>query len=292
MILIAAVAIGALAAFGLYSYVQGVEEDAKPNPVTVYVLNASVKRGTAFTDAKASIKQKTIPAEFRPDTFVSDLKELENRVAITDLPANSVLVKGMFVSADVATTSFREQLSGDNVAIAMPIDGVRAVGGLLQPGDEVNILVTVGTKEGAATTPPAGGAASTAIDTQASPYTSSARYFYQKVRILAIGNQVRAVAGAPVADASKDGTSNASNTAATSGGSIVFEVPWQAAQRLASVDPGSLYLTLIPETWKPTALAPIDAAELKGLLPGEDASRLTPYGPAGYTAAAGAGKGN
>jgi Flp pilus assembly protein CpaB len=279
MILIGAIAIGALAAFALLNYVRGVEEDAKPNPVTVYTLTAPIKRGTAYADAKSVIKQKTIPAEFRPDTFVTDLKELENRVAITDLAANQVLVKGMFVSPEVATTSFRDTLSGDNVAIALPIDGVRAVGGLLQPGDEVNILVAVGAKQETAPAAPANGGS--VINLQSSPYITSARYFYQKVRILAIGNQVRPTAGAPVAE-KKDATS----TVATSGGSIVFEVPADAAQKLASVDPSSLYLTLIPETWKPTPLGTLQPQDIAGLLPGEDGAKLTPYGPAGFTAAA------
>jgi len=282
MILIGAIAVGAIAALALLRYVHHVEKSATPNPVSVWVIQSPIKRGTSYANAAASIKKKTIPAEFRPDSFVSDPKQLENKVAITDLAANQVLVQGMFVNADVASTSFRGRLTGDNVAIALPIDGVRAVGGLLQPGDEVNILVTVGSPS--STPPPAPSGGGQPVQLNASPYKNGARYFYEKVRILAIGTDVRPVAGEAVN--SKTATSTPT---VNSGGSIIFEVPSDVAQRLASVDPANLYLTLIPENWKPTAMGPITPQELTGLLPGEDAAKLTPYGPNGYTPTAGKG---
>ena len=133
LILVAAVLIGVVAAFGLYQYVQKVEEDAKPNPVTVYVIKTQINRGTSFEVAEASIVEKTIPAEFRPDNYVANKAELANKVAITDLAANQVLVQNMFVNADVATTSFRDRLTDPKmVAIAVPVDGVRALSGYLQ----------------------------------------------------------------------------------------------------------------------------------------------------------------
>jgi Flp pilus assembly protein CpaB len=181
----------------------------------------------------------------------------------------------------VATTSFRDRLQDDLVAVALPIDGVRAVGGLLQPGDEVNILVT---PDGVSdlTLPEAqasGNAAAIFASGDVPPYDKSARYLYQKVRILSIGDQVRPVPGEPVKES--DGT----QTSTSGGGTIVFEVPAEAAQRLVSIDPANIYLTLIPETWTPRAIGPIPNDELatNKPLPGEDANALTPYGPAGYT---------
>jgi Flp pilus assembly protein CpaB len=280
MILVAAILIGIVAAFGLYQYIQKVEEDATPNPVSAYVLKADIPRGTPFAEAQAAIERKTISAEIRPANFVADLKELENKVAITDLAANQVLVDNLFVSADVATTSSRDRLGENMVAVALPIDGVRAVGGLLQPGDEVNIMVAPqGVSE--LTLPPAPDGAVSASEL-ATPYSKAARYLYQKVRILSIGTSVRPVAGEPVAEA--DGTETAQQTENT--GTIVFEVPAAAAQRLVAIDPSLIYLTLIPKTWTPQPVPAIPGAELGvgATLPGEDPNQLTPYGPAGYTA--------
>jgi Flp pilus assembly protein CpaB len=271
LILVAAVLIGVVAAFGLYQYVQKVEEDAKPNPVTVYVIKTQIPRGTPFETAEASIVEKTIPAEFRPDNFVANKAELANKVAITDLAANQVLVQNMFVNADVATTSFRDRLTDPKmVAIAVPVDGVRALSGYLQGGDLVNILVTPSVEGGE--TPAVG----QGIDPLKTPYVKTARYFYQKVRVLAVGESVEPLPGEPVKES--DGTA----TGTTLGGSIVLLVPADVAQRLAAVDPADLYFTLVADDWAPTPLGPIPQEELDGaLLPGEDGNRLTPYGPAG-----------
>jgi hypothetical protein len=72
MILIAAVLIGVVAAFGLYQYVQKVEEDAKPNPVTVYVIKNSDLAGRRSSRQRRRSVEKMIPAEFRPDTYVTN----------------------------------------------------------------------------------------------------------------------------------------------------------------------------------------------------------------------------
>ncbi len=291
MVLIAAIAMGALAAFVLRNYIHDQEQKANPNPVTVYVISRDIKRGEPFTTADAmGIKKTTMPVKYRPSTFIEDVKSLQGKVAATNLAANQVLVENMFVVSSVESTGLRNRLGDNMVAIAVPIEGVRAVGGLLQPGDEVNIMVTpkptadaaTASTEGAAT-PKAAGATS-GIDPKLSPYISGARYLYQQVKILSIGSSVRPdpgeVAVAPTAS---------SATLATSGGSIVFEVPADAAQIIASMDATTFYLVLIKENWNLTPLPALTPEAIKtgAPLPGEDPTKLTPYGPRGANAASG-----
>lgn len=288
MVLIAAIAMGALAAFVLRNYIKDQEQKANPNPVDVWVITTDIKRGEPFSSAKSVIKKQTMPVKYRPSTFVEDLKSLEGKVAATNLAANQVLVKDMFVSSEIAATGLRDRLGAGQVAIAVPIEGVRAVGGLLQPGDEVNIMVTPAAAEaasGSEAAKPAGASGATGpVDPTKTPYTVGARYLYQQVRILSIGSSVRPQPG----EAAVASTATNTSTVATSGGSIVFEVPSDAAQVIASIDPGAFYLTLIPKSWNLTPLAPLKAEDLKNgtLLPGEDPNRLTPYGAKGYTTGA------
>lgn len=277
MVLIGAIAIGALAMFAVRSYVRGQEEAANPNPVQVYMITESIPRGTPFAQADALIKETTIPSKYRPETFVTDKKVLANKIALTDLAANQILVAGMFDNADVVNSGLKDRLEDGMVAIAVPIEGVRAVGGLLQAGDEVNIMVT--------TSPGEQNAGDQVVQqeqefqTTVSPYTQNARYLYQKVRILSIGTSVRPQAGGEPTALTD------SSVVATSAGSIVFEVPPEVAQRLASVDAGSFYLTLIPSDYVPRPLPALNPAEVVNNvgLPGELDGQLTPYGPAGYT---------
>ena len=281
MVLVAAIAMGVLAAYVLRGYVNDQEAKANPDPVKVYMITQKIERGQPFS-AALGIKETTMPKKYQPATFVSDLKSLDKKVAATDLAPNQVLVDNMFVSSEILVTGLSEKLVDGMVAIAVPIEGVRALGGLLQPGDKVNIMVlpkpaadgAAAATEGAAGAAKPAGAAAGAIDPTLSPYLTGARYLYQQVRIISIGTSVRASASDPAV-----ASTAASNTLTQSGGSIVFEVPPDAAQIIASIDPSTLYLTLTKKTYEPTKLAPLDPASVKSgaPLPGEDPAKLTPY---------------
>jgi Flp pilus assembly protein CpaB len=292
IILVAAIVVAALATYVLLNYVRGVEEKAKPNPVPVYMISDEIKRGTPGVDVKSTlIKKAVIPAEYRPDTFVADLNELDGKVAVIDLQPNQILVQGMFVEGERLNTSFKDKITGDNVAVALSFDTVRAVGGYIKPGDEVNLLMVDSVQETSsgttATATPSGSgqqaaggkAAVQQARTQGLNYANDVRYFYEKVRILAIGADVLASPGE---------TANTKTATTTEGpgqaGVIVFLVPPDVAQRLLAAGSGSLYMTLPSETWKPVPVAPIplDDFDKNSKLPAEDPNVLTPYGPKGY----------
>jgi Flp pilus assembly protein CpaB len=275
------------------NYVRGVEEKAKPNPVSVYMISDEIKRGSPGVEVKSTlIKKAVIPAEYRPDTVVTDLNELDGKVAVIDLKPNQILVQGMFVEGERLNTSFKDKITGDNVAVALSFDTVRAVGGYIKPGDEVNLLMVDPVQETAsgttATSTPATGtqtggrAAVQQARQQGLNYENDVRYFYQKVRILAIGAEVLRSPGETA------NSTTAANANATEGpgqaGVIVFLVPPDVAQRLLAAGSGSLYMTLPSETWKPVPVAPIPVEDFDKAspLPGEDANKLTPYGPTGY----------
>ena len=291
IILVAAIVVAALATYVLLNYVHGVEDKAKPNPVPVYAISEEIKRGTPGVDIKStSITKKVIPAEYRPDSFVADLNELDGKVAVIDLKPNQILVQGMFVEGERLNTSFKDKITGDNVAVALSFDSVRAVGGYIKPGDEVNLLMVdsvsktdSGTTATATPSAPAaqtaGKAAVTKARTEGITYANDVRYFYEKVRILAIGAEVLRSPGE---------TANAAVATAPEGpgsaGVIVFLVPPNVAQRLLAAASGSLYMTLPSETWVPVAVQPIpvDEYDKNAPLPAENPSILTPYGPKGY----------
>ncbi len=290
LILIVAVAIGAVAAFALFNYIGGIEDRANEDAerVEVYVISADVPKGTPAEQAISAgrVSRDKIPREFRPATAVVDSEQLSNLVAITDLSAGQVLVQGMFVTQAEAQTSFSQRLEEDGlVAISLSIDGVRSVGGLLVPGDTVNImtksnlscditeteaelLVEELAEEGEDLEEPPGITAAAEPDDdlailqglcRASPYQSPARYLYQGAEILAIG---RSVAPEPGEVAS-----------AAASGVLTFAVTPEAAQRIASVESSTLYLTLVPDTVEPYPIPQLDVFEQ---LPGEEEGRLTP----------------
>lgn len=285
LILIAAVVVGALAAFGLYTYVGGLEEQAYDNAerVEVWAVAQPIPKGTPAQLALAQelITKRMIPVDFRPPTFVSDPSvELTDLVAVTDLPVNSILVAGNFVPPSVATTGITNRLEEqDLVTFTLSVDQVRGVAGMLSPGDDVNVMitrpVTMQGGGGAAVVPSGAiqpGPGGVGAQMEGVPYPNSARMLYQKVRVLAIGTEL-----AP--DLGEQDAAAVDQVSAV--GLITLAVPPEAAMRLASIDANSIYLSLVPKSYEPRALLPIDPTEV---LPGEDPTRLTPY-PADTAAA-------
>ena len=271
LILIAAALVGAIAAFALFTYVGGIEDEANDNAerVRVFKIVGDIPKGTFGDEAFAQglIEEDVIAREFRPVTAITDPAQIDGLVAISDLPANQVVVSNQFVSQAESLSTFSSLLKNNEVAITISIDQVRGVAGLLVPGDFVNLLVT--TSSETTTVEGEGGAPTGSGEVYASP----ARYLFQKVQILAVG-QTRRLEPGETAATNPDGTPVTSTTS----GLLTFALPALAAQQIASVEPGAYYLTLVPKDYQPEALPPLD---VNAPLPGEDAGQLTPYGPEG-----------
>jgi len=268
LILIAAALVGVIAAYALFTYVGGIEDEANDNAerVEIFKIVQDIPKGMFGDEAflQGYIEQDVIAKEYRPATAITSESQIEGLVAISDLPANQVVVSNQFVSQAESLSTFSSLLKNNEVAITISVDQIRGVAGLLVPGDFVNMLVTTEevTEEGTPV-PNAGEVA----------YTNPARYLYQKVQILAVG-QTRKLEPGETADTNADGTP----AAAATSGLITFVVPADAAQRIASIDGAGFYLTLVAKDYQPEALGPLDTSEV---LPAEDSGRLTPYGPDG-----------
>ena len=265
LILIGAIALGVVAALLLFNYVRGIEDRAQGDArrVEVFSANTDIPRGTpgetAATDG--AIGQSKIPQEFRPATAVTTTDELQKKVALFDIPANTVIVKGMFVDPAQTQISFRARLKNpEHVAITVSVDSVRGVAGFLVPGDEVNLMVFE----------------DAAASGEAPLFTGTARYLYQKVQILAVGQSTVLAPG----ETSTTSSSETTTTNANSAGLITFNVPPVAAQWIATAQQsGGMYMSLVADDYIPQPLPPLDPRV--AALPGENAGELTPYGPTG-----------
>ena len=267
LILIAAVLVGAVAAYALYTYVGGIEDEANENAerVEIFKIVQDIPKGTFGDEAFAQgfIEEDVIAKEYRPATAITDPSEIDGLVAISDLAANQVVVSNQFVTQQDSLSTFSQLLKNNEVAITITVDQVRGVAGLLVPGDFVNLLVTGPSTAGEAA----------AGDGGAAVFTTPARYLFQKVQILAVGQTRKLEPGETVAT-NEDGTP----VDQSSSGLITFVVPAKAAQQIASIDGSTIYLSLVAPDYQPTAITPLD---VNAPLPGETGSQLTPYGPDG-----------
>jgi Flp pilus assembly protein CpaB len=297
LILIASVVIGALAAVVVWNYVNDADTRAQGNAaqVPVLVVKQDIPRGLTGAEAVDGgyISEDEIPTKFRPNSAVLDEASIRTFVAVNQIPANSVLVQGMFVSPEEALTGNSELLKENKVAVTVSVDQIRGVAGLVVPGDFVNIFLTAhddqcqlptsnpgaaGGNEGAADDRP------NYFDLPAAPtgeqyLCKPARSLYQKVQVLFVDKTTVPQPGqttAPTDTTEGDQAPEQINT-----GLITFAVTPQAAQVIASVNSDQLYLTLVAPDYSPIPLPQLDTFTNGAPLPGEDGGQLTPYGPTG-----------
>lgn len=272
LILVAAIAIGALASFLVWQYVGGIQSDANEGAesVSVFLVKQQIPRGTSGNEAQAYIEQESMPRKFKPANAIESLEDIAGQVARTDLVPNQVVVADMFVEATdpEARVSFSDNLEKiqdeDQVTWTVSIDETRGVAGLIVPGDYVNVMVTrfEEVMEGSAE----GGEGQTTVA------AAQARYLYQKVQVLAVGSSTVANSG-PATDAE----GNPVQAAPVQSGLITLIVPAKAAQVLASIPSENIYFSLVSPDYKPVPQGQIDLEPL----PAEDSSLITPYGPDG-----------
>jgi len=272
MILIAAIAVGCIAAFVVLNYVSGVEDRANQDAerVPVLVVRADIPQGVPGEQAVAEglIVEDEIAREFLPATRITDPDQISGKVALNNLAANQVLVDGMFVDPTTSSIGFGQRLEENHVAYTISVDSASAVAGLLVPGDLVDIFASVDTSPTEGGDPASGSNPGFGLD---------ARLLYHQVRILAIGTQAAPQPGEQAA-------ADAAAAAPAASGLITLDLPIDAAQLIASV-PGTLSLALTGPDYQAQPIPRIDINELEDL-PGETDARtrfgtLTPYGPDG-----------
>lgn len=281
LILIAAIAIGALASFLVWNYVGGIQDQAYDDAerVKVYLVKDPIPRGTSGQVAAASIVEESIPKKFKPANAIVSLDDISGRVAKGDLVANQVVVADMFVEASdpEAAQSFADNLikiqNKDMTTYTMNVDEVRGVNGLIVPGDYVNVMVMrfAEVVPGTAGSEIPKGPGDSETDQQA-------RFLYQKVQVLAVDTMTVGDANkAAAAPAEGEDPAAAAPAAPVQSGLITLIVPPDAAQILLTMPSESLYLTLVSKDYEPTETGQVDLLTL----PSDNPQVLTPYGPDG-----------
>ncbi len=283
MILIAAIAVGCIAAFVVLKYVSGVEDRANEDAqrVPVLVVRADIPQGTPGEQAveQGWVVEDEIAQEFLPATRITDFDQISGKVALNNLAANQVLVEGMFVDPATAQLSgLTQRLEGDHVAYTISVDDISGVAGLLVPGDLVDMFWTVDDSENV-------DGETSDVAAESGVFGRNARLLYHQVRILAIGSQTAPTPGEQAAAEGTEEDAAAAEAAPTGGGLLTLDLPLDAAQLIASLEPGSIQLALTGPDYQARPIPRIDVEELDEL-PGETNAdtrfgTLTPYGPDG-----------
>ncbi|MCA1674363.1 MAG: Flp pilus assembly protein CpaB [Actinobacteria bacterium] len=144
LIAIGALVAALLAAFANYAYLNSVQDRAYEDAerLKVFVVSKDIAKGLPGEQAlqEEFVKSDEIPREFRPGTAITDVTTIRGKVALNNLSAGQVVVDGMFVDPKVAQITFSQRIPAGKVAVTVSVGVLEGVGGLLVPGDKVNIL--------------------------------------------------------------------------------------------------------------------------------------------------------
>ena len=233
LIVVLALLLGVAAGGASYAYLHSVQQRAYHNATLtqVYTVKGSITKGTTAAAAIAAgqIVKAQIPTQFRPSDTVTDLATIRNQVAVANITNGQVISASLFTSASAVAGTAAQAIPAGEVAITLSVDTVHGVAGLIQPGDQVDLMVqrTDGSED----------------------------VIYQNVHVMAIGGTVAGT------------TQTASATTTPASNLYTFAVPLDAAARLALIannanGTSNLYMALVPPNSPPSQFRSLSPRDL------------------------------
>lgn len=141
---IAAVLLAAVGTAVLVAYVKSAERRALAGErlVEVLVLDENVGEGTPAEDLTGRFSTEQVPVKVEARGAVSDLDQLEGKVAAVDLMSGEQLVSGRFVEPGDFTAQGAVDVPEGLQEVTVSLEPERAVGGQLAPGDTVGFFAS------------------------------------------------------------------------------------------------------------------------------------------------------
>ncbi len=138
--LLLSLVLGLLAVFLVYVYVRGLERQLyeEVDMQNVIVTREAIPAGTAID--QGAIQRVAVPRKYRqPQTFPT-IEEVAGRVAVVPIAAGSQVSGSMLADAGAEALSF--EVPRGRRAVAITVTDDTGVGGLIRPGNFVDIIGT------------------------------------------------------------------------------------------------------------------------------------------------------
>ncbi len=112
-------------------------------PIEVLVAQEDIPRGVAAEDlvAEEMIALEEVPQRYVAADAISSARVIEGQVLNTPLSKGEQVTSARFSLPSAAGLAY--SVPSDHVAIAIPVDEVRGISGLVRPGDRVAVFVTL-----------------------------------------------------------------------------------------------------------------------------------------------------
>ncbi|MEO0294547.1 MAG: Flp pilus assembly protein CpaB [candidate division WOR-3 bacterium] len=235
--LLIALSLAGIAALLLISYIQDVERKTlmKGAPERVLVAKKDISARTIISEDL--VEYREIPKPFIEPLAVSNIGEIIGMVAITDIRKGEQITKNLLLPLQTWTV-LSSLIPEGYRAITIHVDEVSGVGGLILPGDEVDVVATFSLEDLRRYIPEQElerYLRSPQLYRVKGPYSSFATITYKAVRVLAVGRSLLALP--PTVTEKKTGFMGMPETyEAGSVSSVTFAVPKEIAKELALLE--------------------------------------------------------
>ena len=148
IVLVVALAVGGIAALTARNYLNGqmaaLEAQTRGNHVNVVVAKRELKRGDVLNSESVAVR--SVPADFAHSNALqpNEFDRFDGHVLAFSAKAGEMVLWSMLESKKAPTFSAR--LDAGHRAITVPVDEINSISGLLEPGDLVDLMVTLDQK--------------------------------------------------------------------------------------------------------------------------------------------------
>jgi Flp pilus assembly protein CpaB len=273
IVLLVALILAGLAAWAVWNYLQNVENEIIEGQeiVEVYRAGEAIAEGTDgaillsdFEGGGELIEQSEDQAEDVPDGAITTAEQLRDvltsRVAAGPISAGSILTVSQWTSITVDIVPLAEEIPSGKQAMTISVDNIKGINGFVEPGDQVNMIITIDIPEdllpdelsGIAEQPVAPVEEGAAPAEETVGVVTYSRFVLQGLSVLATGRDIRPDEDAPETvevDDPEAVTPDGQPVEPETGNDTIFtlEVTPEQAERIAyAFENGSIWLTLVP----------------------------------------------
>jgi pilus assembly protein CpaB len=272
-VLLVALVLAGLAAWAVWNYLQNVENEIVEGQeiVEVYRAGEAIAEGTDgaillsdFNSGGTLITQSEDQAEDVPVGAITTAEQLNqvltDRVAAGPIAAGSILNESQWASITVNVVPLAEEIPSGKQAMTISTDNIRGINGFVEPGDRVNMIITLDIPEDLLPDELAGIAEEPVAPEEGAPAAESVatvtytRFVLQGLPVMATGRDIRPEEDAPDTvevdpETTGDTTPEGEPVEEELGNDTTFtlEVTPEQAERIAyATENGSVWLTLVP----------------------------------------------
>jgi len=278
VVLVIALVLAAAAAFAIFQYLNNVRAEIEEGQEKVTVFRAVVPilegtegsvvlQGRDLSYVESTEERKDLPAD--AIQTAADLENVLNgKVAVGPVSENGILTASQWVAPNVSIRPLKESISAGKQALTISPGDVQGINGFAQPGDLVNVMVTVDLEVGLTATseaPSFGVPTQTGTDEEGNtealsvvvPYT---RFVLQNLKVLAVGQEIvpaeadatTVTAEGSIDEAAPGGTVQGEAAPVAVSTIYTLEVDPNQAERLVyAIQEGTIYMTLVPDDNQP-----------------------------------------